>query len=201
MLKKLPPSVAPIAMVGICALIQVGGYTLQLQYDQYYVAQAEYWRLLSGHFVHLNWPHFFLNIAALLLIWQTLFETTPSWQFTAATLWTSAVVGLALHYLQPEIIWYVGLSGSLHGLFVIGITPLLRRKVVFAHLATLVLIGKLIYEQTINPIGQSLLGEQEVIIEAHLYGASAGAVWAVIAALAKSSKSSKSSKRKNADQL
>ena len=33
------------------------------------IAEGEYWRLLSGHFAHLGYPHLALNLAGLLLVW------------------------------------------------------------------------------------------------------------------------------------
>ena len=34
---------------------------------------GEFWRFLTGHFVHLNWAHLGLNVAGLVLL-QQLFE-------------------------------------------------------------------------------------------------------------------------------
>ena len=39
------------------------------RYDRLQIENGEYWRLVSGHFVHLGTTHLLLNMAGLVLVW------------------------------------------------------------------------------------------------------------------------------------
>jgi rhomboid family GlyGly-CTERM serine protease len=87
-----------------------------LRFDREGVARGEIWRLASGHFVHLDWQHAALNVAALALIvalFGPLFTPVGWLLLTGCSI---AVIDAGLWWLEPEIGWYVGLSGVLHGL-------------------------------------------------------------------------------------
>lgn len=81
---------------------------------------AEPWRILTGHFVHLNWPHALVNAAAWCIV-ARLFapELGVRGQLTSLV---AACVGIAagLAWLHPQIAWYRGFSGVLHALFFAG---------------------------------------------------------------------------------
>lgn len=78
------------------------------------------WRVVSGHFIHVNWVHALINVAALALI-ARLFATDLSARQQFVTLLAGAVViSLALALNWPSIEWYRGLSGALHALYFAG---------------------------------------------------------------------------------
>jgi hypothetical protein len=84
-------------------------------------------------------------------------------------------VGIGLLGLQPQVGWYVGLSGVVHGLFAAGCLALLRRHPQVAVLALAALAAKLGWEQ-VHPPGASreaLVGGA-IVVNAHLYGAAGG---------------------------
>ena len=78
------------------------------------------WRLLTGHLVHINWPHASINAAALWIV-ARLYARDLSAARQAIVLAASALaISAALAWLHPAIEWYRGLSGALHGLFFAG---------------------------------------------------------------------------------
>ncbi|HTT10121.1 MAG TPA: rhombosortase [Burkholderiaceae bacterium] len=83
---------------------------------------AEPWRVLTAHAVHINWPHALVNAAAWLIV-ARLFaqELAPSRQLVAG-LAAGLVISAGLALLYPQIDWYRGFSGVLHGLFFSGAT-------------------------------------------------------------------------------
>jgi len=85
------------------------------------------WRLLSGHLVHINWPHALINAAAWFVV-ARLFarELTPARQLLVV-LAASIVVSLGLAFVYPRIDWYRGFSGVLHALFFAGATAWLQQ--------------------------------------------------------------------------
>src|SRR5882672_1100655 len=85
------------------------------------------WRLLTGHWVHINWVHALINAAAWFIV-ARLFaqELTPARQVLVVLGAGVAIsAGLALAY--PQIDWYRGFSGVLHALFFAGATAWLTR--------------------------------------------------------------------------
>jgi rhomboid family GlyGly-CTERM serine protease len=93
------------------------GAIQHLRYDRPAIASGEVWRLLSGHLVQLNSTHLFANLAGLFLLCELLWRTLPPRHGVGILLASTLGVSLMLWSLDPSIIWYVGLSGTLHGLW------------------------------------------------------------------------------------
>ena len=80
------------------------------------------------------------------------------------------------------MIWYVGLSGLLHGLLAAGITTKLRQPDGETLLLAGLLIGKLVWEQFGGPLpGSEVTSGGPVVVNAHLYGALGGCLGALLA--------------------
>ena len=77
--------------------------------------------------------------------------------------------------LEPQLEWYVGLSGVLHGALAAGAIGWWRHESKPLALAlTAVLVGKLAWEQWQGAL--PLSGDMPVVVDAHLYGAIGGAL-------------------------
>jgi len=97
-------------------------YPLQdaLRYERNLILHGEYWRLVGAHFVHLNLTHLALNLAGwwlFLLLCGHLFSYK---QLTFNLLTLSLGISLGLLILRPDYQWYLGFSGVLYGLLLIG---------------------------------------------------------------------------------
>jgi rhomboid family GlyGly-CTERM serine protease len=92
-------------------------------------------------------------------------------------------IDLGLYVLEPQVEWYVGLSGVLHGVVACGALLLVRLRSTVGVLLAIGLAGKLVFEQVVGPVPftQASVGGP-VITAAHLYGAAAGGVAAVLMA-------------------
>ena len=78
-------------------------------------------------------------------------------------------------FLYPDLDWYVGLSGFMHGLLaaglVVGIANRDRESIILAVLV----LAKLLWEQTSGPLpGSESTSGGSVIVNAHLYGVAGG---------------------------
>lgn len=116
-----PPERAAIALaIALLALHAFApGDALEYQRD---ALARQPWRALTGHLVHVNWPHALINAAALWIV-ARLYAPDLSATRQAITLAASALaISAALAWLHPAIEWYRGLSGALHGLFFAGAT-------------------------------------------------------------------------------
>lgn len=160
----------------ILALATLGGsLTDELRFERAAIAGGELWRLVSGHIVHLGMSHAVLNAAGLLLIaWLVGKEyTLRQWLFVSAV--TLAAIDAGLWWLKPELEWYVGLSGVLHGWLAAGIVVQIRRRRSDALLLAVLLSGKLVFEAMFGALpGSAETAGGPVVTEAHLYGTAGG---------------------------
>ncbi|MCA1798811.1 MAG: rhombosortase [Xanthomonadaceae bacterium] len=107
-------------VVAVCALLaaafgEPARTALRWQRD---LLLAEPWRLLTGHFVHLDWPHLLLNLAGLGVLWALVGDTLSARRWTLVALAGAAAISGGL--LLAPVGWYVGLSGVLHALLAAG---------------------------------------------------------------------------------
>ncbi len=161
----------------------LGGHSLThaLRYDRASIAAGEWWRLLSGQFVHLDPGHALANAAGLLLVWALVGAVYRASVWVAVACAVLLGTSAGLWWGSPEVHWYVGASGWLHGLLAAGAWSMAAvRGDRLGRLVVLALAVKLSWEQTIGPIGGH--GSVAVIVDAHLYGAVAGVLCALRAA-------------------
>lgn len=177
--------VQAIWLVGLIAaalvLLSLGGESWReaLRYERIAVLRGEYWRLITGHLVHGSTQHLVLNVLGLGVI-AALFPREFSlrgWLVVAAL--SMAVIDLGFVLWEPQLEWYVGLSGVLHGVLAAGAIAWWRHESKgFALALTAILIAKLAWEQWRGAL--PLSGDMPVIVDAHLYGAVGGALAAAV---------------------
>lgn len=167
----------PFALAALSLLFEAGGDSARawLRFDPAGIAAGEWWRLLSGHLVHLGVPHVLLNVAALLLLWWLVGSglSVAGWLLVIAS--SLACIDLGLWFLDPALSWYVGLSGLLHGLFAAGLVARWQSAPVESLLLGALLAAKLLFEQLSGPLpGSEASAGGAVVVNAHLYGAVGG---------------------------
>lgn len=148
-----------------------------LRYDRTAIGSGEAWRLVTGHFAHLGLSHFVLNALGMALIAYLVIALFTPMQWLLITGFVIAGIDLGFWVLEPQLRWYVGLSGLLHGIWAAGAVGGLRTRLVDYRLLFAVLVGKLVYEQWLGPLpGSEDTTGGQVIVAAHLYGAISGAL-------------------------
>ncbi|HEV2109858.1 MAG TPA: rhombosortase [Gammaproteobacteria bacterium] len=170
----------PLLLVMLPCLLLAGGgeaARLLLRYDRGAILHGEVWRLITGNFVHLGAGHLLEDMAGLVLLWLLFGEVLPGWRTPLAVLAGSMVVGLGLLLGDPGVEWYVGISGALDTLWALGALGFIRRRDRFGWVLMGFLLAKLAYEQLWGPLPFSTASSGgTVIVDAHLYGALAGAL-------------------------
>jgi rhomboid family GlyGly-CTERM serine protease len=171
----------PIGLIVLVLQCQLGGLeVLQiLHYDRISIMSGQIWRIFSGHFVHLGWRHFSLNITAFVAIWCLFGNEWQQRVWLLMFAFIAVATSLALLIFQPGLEWSVGLSGVLHGLFAAGLIGSLYRGLRYAPIILIVFIAKLVLEQTSPMPGSEEWIGGSVITIAHLYGAVAGSLIAL----------------------
>lgn len=164
----------PLIITLCCSLLFVGqSLSLSwLEYDRGLIAQGQVWRILTGNFLHTNGWHLLMNLVGLILLSQLFGRGYSHWTFILFTLTNCVMVGALLYWFTPDIYYYVGLSGYLHGLFVFGCLDEIRRGIKFSYLLLLGIAAKIFHEQFYGAASEiSELINAAVAVDAHLYGA------------------------------
>lgn len=146
------------------------------------VFTGEYWRLLTGNFVHFGWAHTLMNVAAFLLCSIALLDKLSIVKYCALLMWCCLMVGGGIFHLNLEYGTYAGLSGAIHGLIVAGLLLSKQHPLWIRVIALGLLIAKLVQEQSPNYTATDLqtLVPVPVAVDAHLYGAIAGLAFVFI---------------------
>ena len=149
-------------------------------YQRQSLEQGQLWRLFSGHLVHLNDKHLILNLIAWVIVFflGVNYLSLSRWIVLSLVLMLSISVGL--YYFVPEVLYYGGLSGVLHGYFAYILVEWIKNKQRLSWIILLLLIAKVLAEN-FSDMGSSTTEylELRVVTEAHLIGIMVG----IIAAL------------------
>lgn len=141
------------------------------------ISNGEIWRLVTSQFVHLGFNHTLLNLVGYLIVSASFREDITPKEEAVSLLICSVGVGLGIYWFNPEIHWYVGLSGAIYGILTHYLIVGWKRSPMLSLFFGLFLIGKFIYEQLIagpDTVTADFIGGQ-VAIDSHLYGAITGA--------------------------
>lgn len=175
-----------VALLLICALLlalALGGDPLfmALRYDRGALEDGLWWPLLTAHLVHLSLAHAALNVLGLVLLWALFARDFTPRQWLCIVLASMAAIDGGLWFRDPDVGWYVGASGVLHGVLAAGTRAHLDRREPDRWILSIFLLGKLTYEQFAGAMPFSdRIGA--VVVNAHLYGALGGFFTAAIIA-------------------
>ncbi|MBU2428610.1 MAG: rhombosortase [Gammaproteobacteria bacterium] len=174
-LSKLPVAGLSLALLLVILHLLRLELTPFLEFNRSAIYQGQWWRILTGHFMHTNTWHLVMNLGGLFLI-----MLLHGNYYRAIQLWVNVVlgcllIGLALLFWSPQISLYVGLSGWLHALLVCGCCIDIQRHWSSGWLILAAVFGKVIWEQW-QGASQDIvtLINAEVATDAHLYGAAVG---------------------------
>ncbi|MGB5492555.1 MAG: rhombosortase [Woeseiaceae bacterium] len=173
----------PFSMLLLALVLAFGGEATRvaLRFDRPGILEGDWWRLISGHFVHLGGAHFALNAAGLGLVWYLVGKSFNGSRWLLIVIACLLGMDLGFWFLKPEISWYVGLSGLLHGLLAAGLAEKLRQPETETFILAALLLGKLAFEQLSGPLpGSEGTAGGPVVVDAHLFGAVSGALAAIL---------------------
>lgn len=161
----------------LCFLIQALNLQPVFRFDRQLIEQWQVWRLLSAHLTHLNWSHFTLNMLGLGMFAIFFSAYQPDRYWLGALLFISLGCSAGL-LLDNQLDRYVGFSGVLHGLFIVGARWEMKRYRLSGIVLMAIIIAKLIWEQLYGALpGSESVAGGRVAINAHLYGGIAGVLY------------------------
>ncbi|WP_412971103.1 rhombosortase [Glaciecola sp. MF2-115] len=165
----------------IVALISIIAFVFEPLSSQYFALehtwweQGNYYQLLTGHFLHTNFVHILFNLMGLLLLWALHGDDYEVRSYLSKFFILCILLSLCINFFAPDITWYVGLSGAIHGVFAWGCISDLENKLLSGWLLLIGLVLKVGNEQ-INGAGSLMpdLIDANVAVDSHLYGAILG---------------------------
>lgn len=161
-----------------CVLQALGGPSLW-GFDRQAIGDGQAWRLLTGHLVHLNAMHLALNLlglAGVMAAWGR--ELARPSVLPVMFIGSALAASLGLWFMTPELAWYAGASGALHGLFAAGIVLARDAGSLLRLVAALGLLLKLVLETVVDTGTAGLIGAP-VVHAAHQFGALGGTLAAL----------------------
>ncbi len=169
----LPPLI--ISLLALICYVFDQQLSDMLIFDRAAIATGEFWRTLTAHFFHTNINHLLLNLGAALLLWSLHghFYQLKNYAITFAI--CSLGTSMGIYLFTPEINYYVGLSGVLHGIFVWGAMMDIANKEKTGYLLFIGVWLKIGHEQFFGASKdvEAMIGAN-VAIDAHLFGALSG---------------------------
>lgn len=174
-----------IAIVAIISLISLVFQALpetahiELRYDRNQPTQV--WRFVTGQLLHLGWVHLLFNLAGLVLITALFFPEWSARSFLYAFITSGIFLNICLYLFSPELTWYVGLSGILHGLIAAGAVYSYQVQAKFALIVLIGCVIKIAWEQiTGSSVGTEELIGGKVAFDAHMFGFIGGLIGAAL---------------------
>ncbi|RYY79622.1 MAG: rhombosortase [Moraxellaceae bacterium] len=162
-----------ILLIGlVCAALQLDMNAFVYQRE---LMWSEPWRWWTAHGVHVGWRHYGLNMLAFLCL-PFIFPHVQRHTLLVSLLVLPPLLSAGLYWLLPHVQAYAGLSGILHGIFVVvAIEGLLfkpERK--FAMLVLVCIAIKIGFEKWLGYSETAQLIQAPVLIESHQIGVAAG---------------------------
>ncbi|MDC0663663.1 rhombosortase [Marinobacter sp. SS21] len=146
-----------------------------LEWSRPALADGELWRLVTGHWVHLSLTHLALNLAGLMVVALLYPQLHQRMIDSLALLTIALLVSTGLYLLSPELTWYRGFSGCLHGLLVYGALRRILQAPLWSLVILVLVAAKLLVEQLDDAMpGVAGAIGGPVIITAHQLGAVGG---------------------------
>jgi rhomboid family GlyGly-CTERM serine protease len=176
--------VAPLGLSGLLLALLLGGaqVTAALRYERIAVLQGQWWRLVTGHLVHSDAVHLAWNVLGIVIVWGLFAREYRLRDWGVILLVSTAAVGAGFLAFEPQLDWYVGFSGVLHGAMAAGLVAWLRTaRDPLTALVTVLFAAKLAWEHTHGalPFTSATLS-LPVIHQAHTYGAIGGLAAALL---------------------
>lgn len=143
---------------------------------------GEFWRLLTGHWVHLGLNHLLLNLAGLMVTGLLFTRHPPLPMWISYLIIAQLAISSGLFLVAPELAWYRGFSGSLHGLLVFTALYNLRMDTRWSLIVLVFILLKLAMENFLYPpVGENPLIGGHVIVQSHWLGALTGLIAGLLA--------------------
>jgi len=123
--QSLPWRTLLLTLAALSGYLILGSAPEAWVFDREAIRQGEYWRLITGHWVHSDLGHALWDIAALAIL-GALFESRLQGKLLLSLAAGTMAVNIWLWWGAPSLDYYCGLSGILNSLLAVGLIQLWR---------------------------------------------------------------------------
>ncbi|CAA0114596.1 Uncharacterised protein [BD1-7 clade bacterium] len=169
-----------IALVLICVMTQITDGREWASYNKTLIEHGQWWRILTAHFVHLDWKHYLLNMSgAALCLFVFRHDIKPiHWPISAILI--SIFSSLCMLTFAFDYSSYVGFSDTLYGWIFIGALAMLPKEPKLALIVMAIFGGRVTYENIVShSLIDSFMNEGKVAVESHLFGTIGGIIYSL----------------------
>lgn len=183
-----------VSLTGGCALVVLHflyvDAIIGLAYLRGAIAEGQWWRLLTGHFVHFTGYHAAMNAVGLLFVSAVLLYRQSLLLMAGLNVFLPLFISFGLWWFHSDIDQYRGYSGVIYGLIAAGLILEWKANRGIHSLALVLLAAKIAYEQLPGYDVDYLMAEigVPVAIEAHLWGFIGGIAFGLVALVARRSR-------------
>lgn len=184
----------------LMAVLFAGGeaWGLALSFQPEAIGRGQWWRLVTGHYVHFTAYHTVINALGCALVSAFLFKDDRLWAWGGALVVLPLVISLGFLAEAGAIDEYRGFSGALYGLLILGLLLNVHEQPWLYGSVALALVGKIVYEQM---PGYDVLYLEDrigvpVAVNAHLYGVVGGIAMGLIGLVGRVIQATKNANRK-----
>jgi rhomboid family GlyGly-CTERM serine protease len=173
----------PLTLMLLMLLVELLGDSGRqwLSFDRAQIEAGQWWRFLSGNLAHLGWYHWFLNELGLVVLILLCPQALPWRVWLRRLLWLSLGMTLCLYLFVPDMHNYVGMSGVIHGLFVLGLMPQVLKRDLIAIGCLAYLLGKIGWELYAGAaVSDEVAIGGRVATESHFFGVVAAFAYGLV---------------------
>ncbi len=120
-----------------------------------------------------------MNVIGLALVWALYLRVWSRLEWLLLLVAGMLAIDAGLWWWQPQVQWYVGASGVLHGLLAAGLVGQWRSERGIALVVGTLLLAKLLWEWRHGALPFAGESHERGALRAHRYGAAGGAIAAL----------------------
>jgi len=173
----------PGAIVLLLVALHLAGpqTTMALRYERGAIEAGEAWRLATAHLVHYDWPHLGWNLVGVALVWFLFAREFTPLDWLVVLVASTIAIDAGFLIFEPQLDWYVGFSGVLHGCMAAGLVARLKNgRDTLTVVVAVLFAAKLVWGHAVGPVPFTAATlALPVIHEAHTYGALGGGLAAL----------------------
>ncbi|RTE87494.1 MULTISPECIES: rhombosortase [Gammaproteobacteria] len=144
------------------------------------IEAGEWWRIITGQWMHWRFSHLAFNIAGIAMIWFLFAEHAPTRRYLLLLAVTTIGCMLGTYLFADSITQYVGFSGALYGMFAWGAVRDIRAKRYLAWLLLAIILGKVSFDYFVGPMSLGSTNADVLATPTHFFGVLSGIALALI---------------------
>lgn len=145
------------------------------------VNHGQYWRLLTAHLTHFDWPHFSMNMIGMGLCMLVYNDSVCAKHWLASFVFISLFSSIGLLIIYDEQQRYAGFSDVLHGWILLGALAIANKERKLT-IAIFVLFWLKILEENsgLTFFTSASMSTENIATQSHIFGALGGMFYAFL---------------------